>query len=272
MKIAVLSFSFLTPAHIARLKKIGEVFEYESSRAEGEAVDRLGGVEVAVADCWDVSMDRKFFESVPSVRFISLNSTGFDRVDADAAKKHGIAIAHVPGFSTEAVAEEAIALMFAVARLVTKGNAVMHSAPFQVDPGNRSHDAFKGVELKGKTFGIVGFGKIGQRIAEIGEGVGMKVIAYNRSPKNVPSIQMVDFDTLLMQSDFVSINSAYIPEMKNMFSKDQFAKMKRGVVLINTARADFLLMNQLWSMLSKAARSVDLALTALSMNLLPILC
>lgn len=239
MKIAILSFSFLTPDHISRLKKLGEVFEYQTTKTEDEAIERLKDVEIAVADCWDVPLNKKVLGSIPSVKYISLNSTGFNQVDIEAAKENNIAIANVPGFSTEAVAEQTFALMFAVARKITMSNAQMAKEPMQVDPANRSHDVLMGTELRGKTLGVVGLGQIGSRVAEIAKAFGMKVIAYNRTVKNIDGVEMVDFETLLRSSDVISINSAYAPEMKDMFDEKAFAQMKQDSILINTARGDF---------------------------------
>lgn len=239
MKIAILSFSFLTPDHIARLKKLGEVFEYQTTKTEEDAIERLKDVEIAVADCWDVPLNKKVLGSIPSVKYISLNSTGFNQVDIEAATENNVAIANVPGFSTEAVAEQTFALMFAVARKITMSNAQMTKEPIQVDPANRAHDIFLGTELRGKTLGIVGLGQIGSRVAEIAKAFGMRVISYNRTPKQIDGVEVVDFDTLLKNSDIVSINSAYVSEMKNMFDQDTFAKMKDGSILVNTARGEF---------------------------------
>lgn len=239
MKIAVLSFSFLKPEHIEKLRTYGEVVEYQSTNNGSDAAERVKGVEIAIADCWDVPMDKEFLEKSSDLKYVSLNSTGFNQVDIQAAKVHGVAISNVPGFSTEGVAEQTLGLMLAVARHIPKGNQEMIKAPFQIDPANRSQDIYQGIELKGKTLGIFGLGEIGIRVAELGNALGMRVIGNTRSSKHVQGVEIVDFDILLKQSDFLSINSAFSPEMKGLFNEDAFSKMKRNTILINTARGDF---------------------------------
>ena len=178
MKIAILSFSFLSPEHISRLKKLGDVVEYQTTNNLKDAQERLQGVEVAIGDCWDVPFKKELFDLVKDLKYVSLNSTGFDHVDLVSAKENGVQVANVPGFSTEAVAEGTVALMFSVLRLIPMGNRVSHEKPFQVDPANRSHDRYLGKNVRGSTLGIIGLGRIGTRLAELAQGLGMNVIAY----------------------------------------------------------------------------------------------
>lgn len=240
MKIAILSYSFLKPEHIAKLRTLGEVVEYQTTNNAEDAIERVKDVEVAIADCWDVPMNRHFFENAPSLKYVSLNSTGFNQVDIPASKDSGVMIANVPGFSTDSVAEHALGLMLAVARHIPASNVVMQEKPFQVDPANRANDIYKGIQLRGKTLGVFGLGQIGGRVAELGNALGMRVIGSTRTNKQVPNIEMVDFNTLLKESDVVSINSAYVPEMKDLFNREAFSKMKTGVIIVNTARGDFI--------------------------------
>ncbi|KND49255.1 MAG: D-3-phosphoglycerate dehydrogenase [Parcubacteria bacterium C7867-008] len=239
MKIAVLSFSFLKPKHLEKLRSFGEVIEYQSTNNAPDATERVKSIEIAIADCWDVPMDKTFFESSPDLKYVSLNSTGFNQVDIEAAKAHGVAISNVPGYSTEGVAEQTLGLMLAVARHIPKANQEMMKAPFQIDPANRNHDVYQGVELRGKTLGVFGLGQIGLRVAELGNALGMRVIGCTRSPKQMPNIEIVDFYTLLEESDFLAITSAFSAEMKGLFNENTFSKMKPSAILINTARGDF---------------------------------
>lgn len=240
MKIVILSFSFLKPEHIARLQTFGEVVEYESTNKAQDAIERVKGAEVVIADCWDVPMDRRFFEGSRDIKYISLNSTGFNQVDLSAAKDRGVLVANVPGFSTDTVAEHAVGLMLAVARHIPASNTIMQVKPFQVDPANRAHDAYEGSQMRGKTLGVFGLGQIGQRVAELGNMFGMQVIGTTRTAKQIPAVEIVDFDTMLKRSDFISINSAYVSEMKNLFNKEAFSKMKPSTIIVNTARGDFM--------------------------------
>ena len=239
MKIAILSFSFLQPEHLDRLKKLGEVVEYQTTNTEEDAISRLEGAEIVVADCWDVPLNERVLSAASSVRYVSLNSTGYNQVDLAAASKNDISIANVPGFSTDAVAELAIGLMFSVLRGIPASDQAMHEKPFQIDPANREQDIYLGTNLRGKTLGVFGLGHIGARVAELGKGLGMNVIAYNRSPKAVEGVSMTDLDTLLASSDIISINAAFTEEHRNLIDAEVIGKMKPSAILINTARGEF---------------------------------
>lgn len=239
MKIAILSFSFLEPRHIERLKELGDVVMFETTKTQEEALERTDGAEVVIADSYDVPLQKSFFERVSGVRYICLNSTGFNNVDVESARAHGVMIANVPGYSTQAVAEHTIALMLAVARQIPRGDREMNIHPFEIDPANSEHERYKGVELKGKTLGIFGLGQIGESVAQMGAALGMRVIGNSRTKKDLPNIEWVEFDELLSQSDVLSINSAFYPVGKNLFDEATLSIMKTGAILVNTARGDF---------------------------------
>jgi glycerate dehydrogenase len=239
MKIAILSFSFLKPEHLEKLRSFGEVVEYQTTNNAQDAAERVRGAEIAIADCWDVPMDKPFFEGALDLKYVSLNSTGFNQVDIESAKAQNILISNVPDFSTEGVGEQVLGLILAVARHIPKGNQEMLKGPFQIDPSNRNQDIYQGIELKGKTLGIFGLGQIGIRVAELGNALGMRVIGTTRSEKKILNVEIVDFDMLLKTSDFLSINSAFSADMKGLFDEDAFSKMKPNAILVNTARGDF---------------------------------
>lgn len=235
MNIAILNESFLSEAHLAALRELGNVVVYENTDTEEKAIERLKDADVAIADCFIAPLNRRVFESVPSLKFLSINSTGFDFVDVDAAKENKILIAHVPGFSTDAVAEQVFALLFAVNRKVVSGDVAMRKAPFQIDPGNQEQRKFIGFNLIGKTLGVIGLGNIGSRVAQIGLGLGMNVVAYSRSEKGIVKVPQVTLEELLKQSDVVSVNVSFSKETKKMIAKEELELMKPEAILINTA-------------------------------------
>ena len=239
MKIAILNPSFLTNEHIERLKRVGEVVVFDDTKTEEAVITRLKGVEVAIADCWEAPLNAKTLSAIPDTKFISLNSTGFNQVDLKAASDNHVQIANVPGFSTESVAEHSLGLLLAVARRIPQGNKQMHDTPFQVDPANPTHQAYMGLELRGKTLGIFGTGAIGIRMAELGLGIGMKVIACSRTQKDLEGVKNVDFETLIRESDVISIHSALVDEYRNLFNREVLSKMKQGAIIINAARGEF---------------------------------
>lgn len=234
MKIAVLNEFFLNEKHLARLKALGEVEVFGDTTTQEQAIERLKGVDIALGDCFIAPFNKDILGSTDNLKLLVLNSTGFDLVDLEAANAKGIKVANAPGFSTDAVAELAIGLMFAVNRKIVLGDKAMRSEPFEADPSNREHDKFWGFDLKRKTLGIIGLGKIGTRAAEIGQGLGMKVIAFNRTPKQIEGVELVTLEEVLKRSDVVSVHLALNSETENLISKRELGLMKPTAIIINT--------------------------------------
>ena len=164
------------------------------------------------------------------VKLVLMRCAGFNNVDLDAATKYGIKVMRVPGYSPEAVAEHAIALAMAV-------NRHLHKAYIRVRENNYSLQGLDGVNFYGKTAGIVGTGRIGAAMARICYGFGMKVIAYDAyQNKDLPFVTYVDMDTLLAESDLISLHCPLMDSTYHMINSDTIRKMKDGVILINTSR------------------------------------
>ena len=219
---------------------LGDVVEYQNTTTEKDAIERLAGVEVVVADMYEFPLNSDFFAKTKELKYVCLNSTGFNLIDLNAARNRGITISNLPGFSTEAVAEHTIALMFAVMHNVVIGNQAMHKEPFQLNPADRTQDMYISMNVRGKTIGIVGLGQIGTRVAELAKGLGMKVIAYNRSPKNIPDISMVELDTLFRDSDVITVTSAFDENLGNLINENALNKMRSTAVIVNIARGEFI--------------------------------
>jgi len=157
---------------------------------------------------------------------------GYDNVDVDAATERGILVVNTPDAPTESTAEHSVALLMAAARMLLVADRKIHGASIE-------QKRMQGLELKGKTLGIVGLGRIGRRVAEIcGPGLKMKVLAYDpfvKGPQEnatlVPSLE-----TLLETSDVVSINCALTPQTRLLFNEARLRRMKKGAVLINASR------------------------------------
>lgn len=236
MKITILNESYFNETHLAQLRELGELTIYENTNSEEKAIERLKNIDIAIGDCYIAPFNKKVFESTNTLKLLALNTTGYDLVDIDSAHRCGVEVANVPGFSTQSVAEQSFALMLAVSRKIPIGDVVMRVSPFQIDPGLHSHKQYLGVNLAGKTLGIIGLGSIGSRVAQIGRGFGMKVIAYNRSQKNVDEVTMVTLDQLLKESDIISIHLPLTPETENLITADKLGLMKTTAIIINTAR------------------------------------
>ena len=161
------------------------------------------------------------------VKLVLMRCAGFNNVDLAAADANGITVLRVPGYSPEAVAEHAMALALAVNRHIHKGYIKVRENNFSL----------VGFDLRGKTFGIVGTGKIGAAMCRICHGFGMKVIAYDiyQNP-DLDFVEYVDFDTLLANSDLISLHCPLTEENYHLINQDTIRKMKDEVILVNTSR------------------------------------
>ena len=164
------------------------------------------------------------------VKLILMRCAGFNNVALDKAQELGITVMRVPGYSPEAIAEHALALAFAV-------NRHIHKAYIKVRENNFSLMGLTGFNFYGKTAGIVGTGKIGTAMAKDCHGLGMKVIAYDKyRNKELDFAEYVSFDTLLSQSDLISLHCPLTEETYHMINLSAIEKMKDGVILVNTSR------------------------------------
>ncbi len=165
------------------------------------------------------------------VKLIALRCAGFNGVDLVAAANHGIPVTRVPAYSPEAVAEHVFALLLTLVRKT-------HRAFNRIRDGNFTLDGLEGFNLHGRTFGIVGAGKIGLATARIAHGFGCKLLAYDPYPPLACDVEcdFVSLDELFTQSDIISLHSPLFPTTQHMINATSLAKMKRGVVLINTSR------------------------------------
>lgn len=157
---------------------------FNNTQTEQEAAERLQGLSVAIWDGFICPPTAKILEAADNLKLIVLPHTGYFMVDLATANKKGIKVANAPGFSKQAVAEMVIGLMFAVNRKISLMDRDMRENPFESDPGNIEHqNRYWGFDIKGKTMGIIGLGNIGSTVAELALGLGMQVVAHNRSPK-----------------------------------------------------------------------------------------
>lgn len=164
------------------------------------------------------------------IKLILMRCAGYNNIDLPAAKEYGIRILRVPGYSPEAVAEHAMALALTA-------NRHTHKAYIKCRENNFALNGLMGVNFYGKTAGIIGTGKIGQAMARICKGFGMKVIAYDLFPnKSLDFLEYVSLDELLAQSDLISLHCPLSPETRHIINAESIAKMKDGVILVNTSR------------------------------------
>ncbi|HVZ72542.1 MAG TPA: hydroxyacid dehydrogenase [Polyangia bacterium] len=165
------------------------------------------------------------------LKIIGRAGVGVDNIDVKAAKEKGILVINTPQGNAAAAAELAIGLMFALARKIPGADASMKR-------GEWEKKKFMGVEIAGKTLGVVGLGNIGRNAAQRGVGLGMNVIGFDPfPPKTLPDgVKVVSFDELVAKSDFITLHVPLVDSTKNLFNAETFAKMKKGSYLINCAR------------------------------------
>ncbi|MGN8550315.1 NAD(P)-dependent oxidoreductase [Bradyrhizobium sp. 13971] len=186
----------------------------------------LDGAEIAVVD--HTALPTEIAKKCAGLKHVVFLGTGArSYMNPEELAELGISVHLIKGYGDTAVAESAIALMWSSARVIAQMDREMRA-------GNWLRE--DGMQLTGKTLGLVGFGGIAAEVARIALGSGMKVIAWNRSPRSHPGVEFVELDTVLANSDVVSIHLLLNDETRGLITRDKIAKMKKGVVLINTAR------------------------------------
>ena len=237
MNITILHNCWLGQPHLARIRKHGRLILYQETSSEKDAIKRLHDAHVAVINCSLLPITARMLESAKHLKYISLVSTGFDPVDVDYAKLHGITISNLPTYGTESVAEHAISLMFALCRHITRLDMLFRKKPYEINflPEPTAHQ-YCATNLHGKTLGIIGIGRIGERVAQIAQTLGMKVLSYDAFPRNIKGVNGVTLKKLLRESDVITIHSPLNKETKGMIGKNEIALMKASSVFINTAR------------------------------------
>jgi len=172
-------------------------------------------------------------QAIPGLRLVACRSTGFDHVDLAAAAARDITVSNVPYYGENTVAEHTLALILALSRNV-------HRAYVRTIAGNYSLDGLRGFDLQGKRLGVIGAGSIGLHVIRMAKGFGMEVVAsdlrQNRLIADVLGFQYVDLDELLATSDVISLHLPYSPGAHHLLNRERLAKVKRGALLINTAR------------------------------------
>lgn len=235
MKISILCpRNEFTEEQQKELARVGEVI-YATSRNEhsiGDLVrltknseilavdpDILGGFEKAQG-----GRLTELMENLPKLKGVSLSTTSFSWIDLDYCRKRGILVTNVPHYSTESVAEQVLGLLICLAKKIILLDRKAQQGKYKLEMG---------FELRGKTLGVIGLGQIGSRVAELGNAIGMKVIAYNRSLKKLENVEMKSLNEVLTESDAISLNLACNKETNQFISEEKIKKMKAGVIIVN---------------------------------------
>jgi D-3-phosphoglycerate dehydrogenase len=202
------------------------IFVNRTDRVGAELPRVLDGYEIALDD--HSYMPTELVAQCPRLKHIVFLGTGAaSYMNIAELKERGITVHTIKGYGDTAVAEHTIALMFAAARNVTRMDRDVRAGTWTPQ---------EGVQLLGKTLGVIGLGGIGREVARIAKGIGMEVIGYNRTRHADADVPFTDIDTLLAKSDVVSLNLVLNDETRGFLNKDRIARMKPGAILVNTAR------------------------------------
>ncbi len=189
-------------------------------------VDRCQDADAVVLS--NFPFPAEVIQASPVLKYICVAFTGFDHVDMEAAKQRDIQVANASGYSTVAVAELVFGLTLSLLRKLPAADRAVRT-------GKSSH-GLMGLELAGRTFGIIGLGHIGSQVAQIAQAFGCKVLAYNRSHKDIPGVNQVPLDQVLAESDIISIHLPVNVETRGFINANRLAQMKSSALLINCAR------------------------------------
>ncbi len=214
--------------------ELGEVTYYEDKITEENASERLAGAQVLVINKSVIT--EKILESAPDLKLICEFATGYDNANVPACNKYGVKVANIAGYSTLSVAQHTFALLFYLMESMRHYDEFVKSGAY----ANQSHFCCLDIpfhELEGMTYGIVGMGTIGKKVAQIATAFGAKVIFYASSGhSDCTDYEQVSFDELLERSDVISLHCPLSDRTRNLFNADAFNKMKKTAILINVAR------------------------------------
>ena len=213
---------------------LGEVTYYDDKITEDNARERLAGAEVLMIN--KSAITDKILDDAPDLKLICEFATGFDNANIPACNRHGVKVANVVNYSTASVAQHTFALLFYLMENMRHYDEFVKDGSY----ANQSHFCCLDIpfhELDGMTYGIVGMGNIGRKVAQIATAFGANVIFYSASGNSTcTDYERVEFDELLRRSDVISIHCPLSDRTRNLFSGDVFDKMKETAILINVAR------------------------------------
>ena len=237
MKIVVLDGYTLNPGDISwdGFKKLGQFVCYDRTPIE-EVSTRIGDADAVLTN--KTPLSRATFDACPNLKYIGVLATGYNVVDVQAAREKNIAVTSIPTYGTSAVSQFVFALLLEICHHVSH-----HADTVRQGRWSKSADFcywdYPLIELHGKTLGIVGFGRIGQAVAAIAVAFGMHVLAFDEHidrKLETEQIKYTDLDALLANSDVISLHAPLFDSTKGMINSDSIAKMKDGVIVINTSR------------------------------------
>lgn len=266
MKIVILDGYTENPGDLSwgGFEALGELTVHDRT-PEDLVLSRIQGAEVVITN--KTPLDRSTLESVSgTLKYIGVLATGYNVVDIDAAREHGIPVTNIPTYGTAAVAQFAMALLLEVCHHVGHHSQAVKEGRWSSNPDWCFWD-YPLIELDQKTLGIVGFGRIGQNVAKIATAFGMQVLAYDAHPNpalETDVIRYAPLDELYEKADVISLHAPLLPSTEGMINEGSIAKMKDGVILLNNSRGPLIVEEDLRQALDSgkvAAAGLDVVST-----------
>ena len=237
MKLVVLDAYAANPHELSSnpFHEFGEVVIYDKT-SKTQTISRIADADMVFTN--KTSIRKEVFDACPNIKYIGLFSTGYNVVDIEEAKARGIVVANVPEYSTNAVAQQTIAFMLEFYNRISKYNDEVKTGAWEECANNCFYNG--GIhEMCGKTLGLIGFGNIAKKVAEIAKSFDMNILVYSRTiyPEfESEHLKFVSFENMLSQSDIISIHCPLFTETKGLINKNAISLMKESAILINTAR------------------------------------
>ena len=239
-KIVVLDGYTLNPGDLdwKGLEALGEctVYDRTSLTDPQESIDRIGDADIVFTN--KTPLTREVFEACPNIRFVGVLATGYNIVDVGAAKERGIPVTNIPTYGTAAVGQFAIALLLEICHHIGHHDHSVHAGNWETNADWCYWD-YPLIELDGKTMGIIGFGKIGQVTGRIAQALGMNVLAYDVMKNEAlesPTCHYTDIEEIFAKSDVIALHCPLFPNTKGIINRENIAKMKDGVIILNNSR------------------------------------
>lgn len=268
MKIVILDGYTENPGDLSweGLEKLGDLTVYDRTSLTDvqEVIDRIGDAEIVFTN--KTPMPREVFDTCTNIRYVGVLATGYNVVDVDAAKEKNIPVCNIPTYGTAAVGQFAIALLLEICHHVGHHDKAVHEGRWENNPDWCFWD-YPLIELDGKVMGIIGYGRIGQATGRIAQALGMKVLAYDayRNPAlESETCQYADLDEVLAQSDVIALHCPLFPETEGIINRENIAKMKDGVIILNNSRGPLIVEKDLAEALDSgkvAAAGLDVVST-----------
>lgn len=267
MKIVVLDGYTENPGDLSwkGLEALGSLSVYDRTPVDDrkEIIRRIGDAEAVFTN--KTPIDREIMDACPSLKFISVLATGYNVVDVKYAKEKGIPVSNIPTYGTDAVGQFAIALLLEICHHIGHHDQAVKGGRWENNPDWCFWD-YPLIELAGKTMGIIGFGRIGQKTGTIAKALGMHVLAYDQHENETGKMiaEYVSLERLFAESDVIALHCPLFPETEGIINRENIAKMKDGVILINNSRGPLVVERDLADALNSgkvAAAGLDVVST-----------